>query len=542
MVPELLQNLKNTTLYDHRVSSFEILETHISWILLTGQYAYKIKKPVNFEFVDFSTLAKRRFYCYEELRLNRRLAPELYLDVCAITGSDGRPVIGGPGQAIEYMVKMKQFKQQDLLNNLVNRNQISHQHIHSLANIIAAFHQTIKPASLDSIYGNPEQIYHWVEQNFTQIQPLLQTKSQLKQLDQLHEWTTRAYLGLEDKLAERKLNAYVRECHGDLHLGNIALVDSEITIFDGIEFNDELRWIDVINEIAFLMMDLADKNKPSLANRFLDQYLTVSGDYDGLSILSFYLVYRALVRGKIDLLKSTQQSIAQHHTHAVTGDYLSYVDLALGFTQRQPAVLFITHGLAGSGKSTLASKVAHELGVIRIRSDVERKRMFGLSAKDRTASNIGSGIYTSDATHKTYAYLAKLCETVIKAGYSVIIDAGFLQKWQRSIFQHLAQVHNLKFVILDLQVPVEELRRRVEDRWRKHNDPSEANLDVLESQLCKHTLLTSDEQVHSITIESIDKNFREIKIQFDNHQHTLLPDKYSHRMNPKELKNANQDC
>ena len=252
MVSRLLQNLQDTSLFNHHVSEFEILETHISWILLTGEYAYKIKKPVNFEFVDFSSLEKRCFCCYEELRLNRRLAPDLYIDVCKITGSVEAPAIGGPGPVIEYMVKMKQFDQDNLLSNLARQKKISEKHIYSLANIIGDFHQRIEPAGLQSAYGDPEQIYPWVEQNFLQIRPLLQSPLQIDQLDRLHQWTIKRYQSLRDLMCKRKHGTFIRECHGDLHLGNIALINGKMTVFDGIEFNPELRWIDLASEIAFL--------------------------------------------------------------------------------------------------------------------------------------------------------------------------------------------------------------------------------------------------------------------------------------------------
>lgn len=511
MVPKLLRSLQNEALYGHRVDNFKLLETHISWILLTGRYAYKIKKPVNFEFVDFSTLSKRRYYCYEELRLNRRLAPLLYLDVCAVTGSHDRPAIDGTGPAIEYMVKMKQFRQQDLLVELVERNKIDHQQIQSLAGTIASFHQEIESAGPDSIYGNPGQILRWVEQNFSQITALLQSKSERDQLNRLHDWTLDHYSKHTAFFQKRKQQAFIRECHGDLHLGNIVRIDGDLVVFDGIEFNEELRWIDVISEIAFLMMDLSDKHEPTMANRFLDQYLTITGDYDGLSILTFYLVYRALVRAKVDLLKSAQNSKLQHHGHAATGDYQSYIDLASAYIKPQPAVLFITHGLAGSGKSTLAGSVAQELGVVRIRSDVERKRMFGFTAKDRTKSSPGSGIYTKDATHKTYTKLSGLCEKVLRAGYPVIIDAGFLKHWQRLMFLRLAQTLGVKFVILDLDVPDEELRKRVEQRWMTNQDPSEADLQILDLQLKNHQPLSADEQACTLAVDSLTQALAGIK-------------------------------
>lgn len=497
MVSRLIHSLQNRSLFDHSVSEFEILETHISWILLTGEYAYKIKKPVNFEFVDFSSLEKRCFCCYEELRLNRRLAADLYIDVCPITGSEEAPSIGGPGPVIEYMVKMRQFDQRNLLSNLIRQKAIADHHIHSLAGRVAEFHQRIEFAGSESGYGTPEQIYRWVEQNFEQIRPLLPSRSQL---DRLQSWTEHRFSRIEDLFWQRKHGAHIRECHGDLHLGNIALIDDELTIFDGIEFNPELRWIDSISEIAFLLMDLYDKNQLPMANLFLDRYLAVTGDYDGLGVLPFYLVYRALVRAKISLL-SAGQTVTQHPTHSVSADYQGYLDLAMRFTRRKPAVLYITHGLAGSGKSTLAGKMARQHGVIRIRSDVERKRIFGLSAAQRTGSGPQSGIYCADATRYTYNHLNKHAEKVLKAGYSVVIDAGFLQQWQRRMFQKLARELDVEFAILDLRAPVQELRQRITDRWEKNNDPSEATLEILELQLSKQQPLTLEELACSITIE-----------------------------------------
>ena len=257
-------------------------------------------------------------------------------------------------------------------------------------------------------------------------------------------------------------------------------------------------------------MDLYDKNEVPLANMFLDQYLMVTGDYDGLAMLPFYLVYRAVVRAKINLITSSPGTDTQHHTHSVTGDYQSYINLALDCTHRQPAVLYITHGLAGSGKSTLAKTISHQLGVVRIRSDVERKRLFCLPAIQRTGSGPESGIYTADVTRNTYEKLCMLGESVLKAGYSVIIDAGFLQQWQRCMFQQLARKLSVQFTILDLQVPIEELRRRVTDRWEKQKDPSEATIEILELQLNKHQPLTSAERCHRIVVESSSENLLEM--------------------------------
>ena len=479
---DLIRALRDPAAYDHPVGRVRLHETHISWVLLTGDYAYKIKKPVDFGFLDFSSLDKRRFYCEEEVRLNRRFAPQLYLGVVPVTRHDGRIRMGGQGPAIEYAVRMRQFDDSRLLDRLAERGELDDGLVDDMAAVIAGFHQRAEPAPAGSSWGEPDDIQHWYQENIDHIRPLLDDEGRLRQLLHLEEWGRRECARLRDTLLARRRAGRVRECHGDLHLGNLVCIDGRVTLFDCIEFNPNLRWIDVISEVAFLYMDLVHRGLDRQARRFLNRYLQHGGDYAGLVLLPYYLVYRALVRAKVAILRLAQAQDAQQRRHT-RAEYDAYADLAQRFTRPGRPALMITCGLSGSGKSTLAARLVEWLGAVQIRSDVERKRLFGLAPDARTGSGVDAGIYTQDASRRTYERLAQLARTVVEAGFPVVVDATFLQRARRAAFRDLAVATGVPFVILDLRAPADVLRQRVTARERAGGDPSEAGLAVLEKQM-----------------------------------------------------------
>jgi hypothetical protein len=496
----LITALQNPALYEHPVEKFAVLETHISWVLLTGPYAYKLKKPVDFGFVDFTTLAKRHFYCQEELRLNRRLAPELYHAVVRITGSLEHPALEGSGETLEYAVKMRQFPQDNLLSQLAARGELQTQHIDEMALKIAVFHQSIPKADPATPCGAPDQVHDWVLQNFARIQPLLHQETDITQLNTLQNWCEEERRRLDQALRTRQEKGFIRECHGDLHLGNMALIDGRVIPFDCIEFNDALRWIDIMSEVAFLVMDLQDRHHPHFAYRFLNRYLQQSGDYAGVTVLSYYLVYRALVRAMVSLLRLQQEGVTDQQQTAIRQDYQDYVQLALSYTRQHRPVLMITHGVSGTGKSTLAEKLVEILGALRVRSDVERKRLFSYALEADTQSTLQDGIYTPAASRLTYEQLAMLATAILNAGYSVIVDAAFLKRSQRDIFRHLADRLGVPFVVLDLQAAVEILQKRILQRQTETQDASEAGIEVLENQLRTQEPLAQDELPYVLSI------------------------------------------
>ena len=498
----LIAALRSPACYPHAVEKVELLQTHISCVLLAGDFAYKIKKPVNLGFLDFSTLAARRFFCGEELRLNRRTAPGVYVDVVPVSGSESAPVLGGAGPAIEYALRMRRFEQNVLLDRMARRGALAPQHVDALALVVARFHESIERAGPDREFGSAGRILAPALQNFEQMRELLSAKADLALLARLRDWTAREHAALAGVFDARKRDGWVRECHGDLHLGNIALLDGVPTPFDCIEFSADLRWIDVINEVAFLMMDLIDHRLPRLAYRFLNAYLERSGDYAGVRVLRFYLVYPALVRAKVSCLRAHQPGIVPREQSDIEQEYRRHLHLAERMAAPRHAALLIMHGPSGSGKTTIAQSLLETLGTVRLRSDVERKRLFGLPADARSGAEPDAGLYAPEASERTYARLAELAREVLAARYPVIVDAAFLKRSRRERFAGLARSEGANFAIASCAVSPPTLRERVARRERIARDASEAGLAVLERQLATEEPLTADETAHALAIDA----------------------------------------
>jgi len=498
-VPLLINALMQPNLYDHPVDHIQLVETHISWVILTGHFVYKIKKPVDLGFLNFSTLAKRKFFCEEEIRLNQRLAPDTYLGVIPITGSQEQPCWEGEGEVIEYAVKMKQFSQQAQLDRMLNRGELKTFHLDKFADVIADFHQSIERASMQIEYGDLEHLYRPVKENFVVIHKRVNSKTLHDKLSELQDWSARNFTRLRSVFEQRKQDGYIRECHGDMHLRNLAWVDDKPLLFDCIEFNPNLRWIDVISEIAFLIMDLHKRGQFQMAQSFLNRYLELTGDYAGLSVLPFYLVYRALVLVKVNAIRAEQTDLDPQE-HAATDQALrEYLQLAENYTQPHQLNLVITHGFSACGKSTITKQLLQRLEAIRIRSDVVRKHLFGLQAKDSRQSAINQDIYSEQASQQTYSKLVELAEQILGAGFSIIIDAAFLKTEQRSKFQALAEKLNVGYSILDITAPKDVLRQRIQQRSKGVSD---ADLEVLEHQFKTSQKLNPDEESYVIAVDT----------------------------------------
>lgn len=494
----LLEAMQQPCFYDHPVERVERIETHISWVFLAGDFAYKVKKPVNLGFLDFSTLAKRHHFCLEELRLNRRFAPQLYLGVNQIGGASACPEMYGQ-PALDYAVKMKRFAQQDQLDRVLAAGRLGPRHLDRFANMIAGIHQTAAVAGPEQPYGRPQAVIDPVLENFTQISSL-SSVSERRQLTELEQWSSRLCHDLHGLLQQRKAEGFVRECHGDLHLANMAWIDGEPILFDCIEFNDNLRWIDVVNDVAFLVMDLDDRGEAKLGWHFLNRYLQESGDYQGLQLLRFYKLYRAMVRIKVLCMRLGQPGLSDRERKQDLEHYHSYLALASSYTASPPGRLIITHGLSGSGKSTFVRKLVACCGAIHLQSDRERKRMHDLSATGSSHSPPGGGIYDTEANHATYQRLQMLAKGTLTAGYSAIVDATFLKKPQRDRLRCLAAELSVPLIILDFPLNEAELRRRIQQRTTKGADVSEADTNVLDYQLAEQQPLAGDELALVMTV------------------------------------------
>lgn len=496
-----IQTLLNARAYPHPVTGPELVETHISWVLLTGSYAYKLKKPVNLGFLDFSTLELRHRACLEELRLNRRFAPELYLEVVPVSGPADAPVIGGAGPAIEYAVKMREFPQAAQLDRLLAAGQLSPADIDALAASIAEFHKAAPRSSADGPYSSPEAVRKAAHDNLARLLPRTETRTH-ERLESLAKWTRARGESLSDLMTARRRAGFVRELHGDLHLGNLARVGSRMVPFDCIEFSAELRWIDVISDLAFLTMDLHFRDRSDLAYRVLNRYLESTGDYAGVRLLRYFEVYRALVRAKVALIRGDGSAGEIHAAQARNLD--RYVRLAEQRCQSEGPAMILMHGMSGSGKTWLSEQLMSTVPAVRVRSDIERKRLHGVEAAAGSGSPLMGGLYAPAESARTYDLLAEAATSILKGGENVIVDAAFLRRADRLRFRDLARTLDVPYAIASCHAPVSELDRRVADRARAAADASEADRAVLERQLATAEPLTEDELPAALLVETGD--------------------------------------
>jgi len=488
--------------YPHAAERIELIETHISWVFLAGDYAYKVKKPVRLGFLDFATLEARRFYCGEELRLNRRTAPELYLEVVPIAGTPEAPRVDAEGTAIEYALKMRRFAQGALADRVAKRGGLNPDRIDAIAAALAAFHAAIPAARPDDAFGSPERVAAPALANFEQIAELNPDSPEASRLERLRGWTSGEAGRLSAAFAARKRDGFVRECHGDLHLGNIVFLEGRPVPFDCIEFNPELRWIDVINEAAFLVMDLLDHGLEAWAWRFLNAYLEATGDYAGLRLLRFYGVYRAMVRAKVACIRARQSPGDEPARRALREEFRGYLALAESLSAEGRGGVVLMHGLAGSGKTTVSQILLERAGAVRVRSDVERKRLHGLAAGARTHAPPYAGIYAPETTRVTYGALERIARDIVASGRVAIVDAAFLRRAERDRFRSLAAALAVPLVIASCSAAESTLRGRVALREAAMSDASEAGVAVLEEQLASQERLAADETAATVAVDT----------------------------------------
>ncbi len=501
--PALIDALLERGVFGHPVDSIRVVETHISFVLLTGRYAYKIKKPVDLGFLDFSTLERRKHFCEEELRLNKRLAPDLYVDVVPICGSVDAPVLGGEDAPLEYCVRMRQFDTRQEIDRLLAEEAVTAPHFDRLAADLAAFHDAVDVAGPDSEFGDRASLRRQVMDNFDQCEPCRARLEVPQRFERLRAWSEASLERLDDRFGERKRDGHVRECHGDLHAANMVLVDGRIVAFDCLEFSPRLRWIDTMSEIAFVLMDLDFRARPDLARRFLNRYLEHGGDYAGLSVLRHYLAYRAMVRAKVACIRLRQEGAGEGERAHALAEFRDHVGLAARYAERPPSPwLAVTHGLSGSGKTFVTDAVLERIDAVRVRSDVERKRLHGLAPAQRSGSGLDEGLYRRQASAATYERLERVAEQIVLAGYPAIVDATFLERAQRHAMRRLAERLGVPFVILEFVAPYEVLARRVGARLAGTADASEATLEVLARQRDRDEALDAGERALALEIEA----------------------------------------
>lgn len=490
---QLLEGLRQPQAYPHPVEAgIEVHETHISIVFLAGDFAYKIKKPIKTDFLDYGTLERRRHYCNEEVRLDGRYASDLYVGVVPIGWQRGQLRIECESEPIEYAVKMRRFPKGALLSERVASGKLTTTEVHQLAQTVAAFHERAACCSPEFAAGWPNYFVQNLGQIIVKLQATADPEGTMT-LNVLKDWAAKCFEEQMDTMIRRVKGGFVRECHGDLHLQNVVHWGDRLIPFDGIEFNERLRWIDVLCDAAFLEMDLAYRGHLDLSRSFMNAYLECSGDYRLLKILRPFLVYRALVRALVASFRSAQGHLTMCEREAIARDVREHIRLAYRFTLTEAPSVWITHGVSGSGKTTLSEIIVQRHDAFRLRSDVERKRLFGLSPTQRPAAELQAKMYGVEANLQTYLRLESLARDILRAGYSTIIDATFLKRSDRDRCRDFAAREGAQFAILDCHSDEQTLLQRVADRRTTNLDASDADLNVLEHQLASREPLTASE-------------------------------------------------
>ncbi|MDO4795118.1 MAG: AAA family ATPase [Brachymonas sp.] len=487
----------------------QLLQTHISWILLAGDFAYKFKKPLKLDFLDFSTLALRHAACQEELRINRRTAPDLYLRVLPVTGSVQAPRIGGhtdghidsENPPLEWAVRMRRFPARSLMAEMAARGELAAAHVDALARAIAAFQAQAAVAPAGSPWGRAADLAQLAQDNFKVLLAPGCLPAAHEPLQQLQQWTSMQSQRLAPLMEERRAAGHVREGHGDLHLGNLLWLHGQPLLFDAIEFNPALRWLDTACDIAFLFMDLHAHGLPALAWRLLNAWLERTGDYAALPRLPYDAVYRALVRAKVAALRADGDGGDTAHAAPAQQEALRYIHLATELARPRQPWLALTHGVSGSGKSSQSQGLIEQRGLVRVRADVERKRLFGLPP-EASSAHIPGGIYTRSASDQTFARLLDVARIALQAGQPVLVDATFIQRERRAPFIELARQLGLPWCILSFNAPEHVLRERLRQRQVRGDDASEAGEAVLLDQLAHVEPFTVDEQAHLLRLDT----------------------------------------
>jgi uncharacterized protein len=495
----MIAALSDPGAYAHPVDRVELVETHISWVFLAGEFAYKFKKPLDLGFLDFRDRERRLHYCHEELRLNGRLAPEIYLGVVGARQGPAGWRVGPLVAGAEPAVRMRRFPADARLDRRLESGRLTADALEAFAGALARFQRELPPARPGDGFGDAAAVARPALANFDAIPEGQLDASVAGALAALQAWTRQHAQRLAPRFDARLAAGFVREGHGDLHLGNMMVLQDRIAAFDGIEFDPALRWIDLQSEVAFLLMDLESRGHAELGWRFYNAWLAASGDYDGIDLLRWYLAYRHLVRAKIDGIRLAQGALAPADETRLRSRQAVHVDLAGRHADPPMPWLVLMHGLSGSGKSRLARRLAPRLPAAWVRSDLERKRLHDLDPNLAAATAVGVGLYGEEATARTYARLAQIARTALRAGVSIVVDAAFLESDRRQAFIDLAGDCGGRAVVLACEAPPGILRERVQAR---RNDPSDAGLEVLEAQLARGIEAGPRESPYRIVVDT----------------------------------------
>ncbi len=478
---QLVKALSDPAFYPHPVDEVRFLQTHISSVFLTGDYVYKLKKPVNFGFLDFSTLALRKLYCRAEVELNRRLAPSVYIEAAPITLDDGTPTLKGEGEIVDWVVVMRELDER-LLGTQVNaRGELTANHMDALVKVLVPFYENAATGEGIDRYGEIESVKFNTDENFAQTEDHVGKLLSRDRFEHIRDWTDAFYRDRADLFARRIAEGRIRESHGDLHLGNIFFEDPPI-IFDCIEFNERFRCGDVAVDLAFLAMDLDFNGRPDLSRHFIDGYVAASGDRELPELLDFYKCYRAYVRGKIAAFTSVDPALddgAKREQRNLARRYFGLAYRYCGGVEKPSLV--VLYGLMGSGKTSIARYIRERYGWHMLSTDAVRKQISGVGEATRVYVPYNEGLYSPEMNRKTYGEVCRRAENLLHGGFDVAIDGAFKRRAERQPVIELAERARANLLFLRTTCSQDEQHRRLAKR-QQHDTRSDGRVELMEHQ------------------------------------------------------------
>jgi len=512
MLPELVKALLEPEAYPEAAGKIELMQTQMSFVFLTKEFVYKVKKAVDLGFLDYTTLEKRRFFCRKEIELNRRLCPDAYLGVVPIAKDSGAIRIGGRGETIEYAVKMRRLPQQKMMNILLADNGVSPEMITGVAQKLAAFHQKAETNAEISAFGEIKAITRNTDENFSQTEKYIGRTISEDSYRHIKDYTDSVIENNTLLFNKRIKEGRIRDCHGDLHAAHICFSDG-ICIYDCIEFNDRFRYSDVASEMAFLAMDLDHYGRADLSRTLVKAYVDESGDREMVKLLGFYKCYRAYVRGKVESFKLDDPYISKGEKEKTLEIAASYFDLARAYTRAKP-MLFITVGLVGTGKTTLARALAGRLGLAVIASDITRKQLAGIPLTEHRFEGFDGGIYSAELSRRTYDKIFSGAGDILGEGGSVVLDASFIRAEERLKAKELAEEAGADFFIIECTLDEANIKKRLarrlkegsvsDGRWEIYRPQKEA-FEAVEASPQKHAIIDTSKPLAENIKQILDK-------------------------------------
>jgi aminoglycoside phosphotransferase family enzyme/predicted kinase len=486
---QLIAFLESPETYPHGPTEVRVIQTHISWVFIASPFVFKVKKPVNLGFLDFSTLEKRHYFCQREVALNRRLAPEVYLGVVPIYKTTSGFSLNGEGEIVEYAVKMKELPhvgrgngslgEGGFLNELLEKNLVGEKEIDRVVSVLHRFYRAESPTPEIEQWGAPEKLKISTDENFTQVEPFIGKTISPVAFEAIRHYTNQFYL-LNASLFRKRIEQHrILDCHGDLRLDHVHLAPKATSIFDCIEFNDRFRFIDIANDLAFLAMDFDFEDRSDFGNLFLRNAARELRDSGMLKIANFYKCYRAFVRGKVESIQATEKETTNPQDHKRRAARYFRLALRCAIAGSEPLVLVVM-GRVGTGKSTIAKRLSSELGWPVFSSDRIRKTIAGVPLTDRTPSDLGAKIYSARMTQKTYGKLLKDGLVSLKKNGGAILDATFSTRTLRKFLRDECNKANVSIEFIELEVGPDEIKKRLKARAEKTAETSDARLDDFE--------------------------------------------------------------